>query len=126
LATGGVFVVLIVTIEGGLSRNPLLTISWAIYLPGKSALNTGVATLGLDKVATLPAGFMMRDHLNVMGNPCGSVPDPLRLTVAPCATVWSGPALAVGGSTALVEIMTVDAGLVKNWSLTINCQTKVP
>jgi hypothetical protein len=126
LATGGVFVVVIVTITGALSRNPLLTMSCAMYLPGTSALNTGVATLGLDKAARLFAGFIMSDHLNVSGNPWGSVPDPLRLTIAPCATVWSGPALAVGGSRALVVIMTVDAGLLKNWSLTINCQTKVP
>ena len=34
---------------------------------------------------------------NVSVSPSGSVPTPLRATVAPGATVWSAPALAVGG-----------------------------
>ena len=79
-----------------------------------------------DKAAELPEGFAIRDHAKVSGNPCGSAPEPLNVTVVPCTTVWLGPAFAVGGGRRLVAIVTVDGGLSTLPSLTTNCATYVP
>jgi hypothetical protein len=85
-----------VTVEGGLSRKPLLTMSCATYVPGRSARKFGEATVVLDKVAALPTGLLVMAHLNVSVSPWGSVPLPLNVTVVPWPTVWFGPAFAVG------------------------------
>ena len=68
-ATGGVLVVVIVTVEGALSRKPLFTMSCATYVPGRSARKLGEATVVLDKVVVLPTGLLVMAHLNVSVSP---------------------------------------------------------
>ena len=61
-----------------------------------AGVTLAVAWLGLLMVA---AGPETCDQANVSGPgpPSGSLPLPLRVTRAPVATDWSGPAFAVGG-----------------------------
>src|SRR5947209_11696618 len=115
-----------VTVAGWLLRNPLFTMSCNTYMPGRSATKAGFAMAAFDRTAALPAGFEVNDHKKVRGLPCGSVPLPASVTMALLATVWFGPALAVGGSTLLVVMVTVAAALSTFPSFTINCATYVP
>ena len=49
-------------------------------------------------------------HVYVKDVPSGSLePDPSRVTVAPSATVWSDPALAVGASLSAVTVMVTES-----------------
>src|SRR5580693_9137343 len=90
-------------------------------------MNVGSGTLVAVSTALLFAGLVIRDHMNVSGNPWGSVdPEPLSITVAPWTTVWLFPGLAVGGCTEFEVIVTVAGLLFKIPSLTINCATYVP
>ena len=61
-ATGGVFVVVMFTVDGGLLRKVLLTTSWAVYKPGRSATKVGLATLVEDSTAMLFGGRLISDH----------------------------------------------------------------
>ena len=91
-----------------------------------SATKVGFGIVVLDNTAVLRAGFEVSDHWYVSGKFCGSVPLPFRWTVVRWATVWFGPALAVGASGGLVVIWTVAGALSAFPSLTINCATYVP
>src|ERR1035438_4082507 len=91
-----------------------------------SATKVGFGIVALDNTAVLRVGFKVSDHWYVSGNPCGSVPLPFRWTVVRWATVWFGPALAVGASGGLVVVWTVAGALSTFPSLTINCATYVP
>ena len=60
----------------------------------------------------LPAGRVVRDQANVSGLPSTSEEaDPLRVTVLPTFTVWSGPALATGGLFSVVIVIVSAAEL---------------
>ena len=52
-----------VTVSGCEFRVPSLTMSWATYVPGRSAVNVGEAELGLESAAVLPAGRVVKDQL---------------------------------------------------------------
>src|SRR3954447_17145207 len=97
-----------------------------MYVPGWSAMNVGCAILVADRVAVLPVGFRMRDHVKLRGNCCGSAPDPASVTSAPWTTVWFGPALAVGAWIVFVAIETVAAALSTLPSLTTSWAIYVP
>src|ERR1035441_8676763 len=91
-----------------------------------SATKVGFGIVALDPTEGLRGGFEVSDHWYVSGKPCGSVPLPFRWTGVRWATVWFGPALAVGASGGLVVIWTVAGALAVFPSLTINCATYVP
>ena len=58
----------------------------------------GFTAVGFIKAAKLPVGAPVRVHRKVSGLPSGSLDaEPFNWAVDPNATVWSGPALAVGG-----------------------------
>lgn len=62
LATGAVFVVVIVTVDGVLLENLFLVMSCATYAPGRSATNVGLAIIVLDRTAVLLRGLLISDH----------------------------------------------------------------
>ena len=80
----------------------------------------------LDNVAKLLGGRVIRDHVRVSGRPCGSVPEPLRVTITPWTTVWLEPGFATGACRALVVTVTVDGWLSTVPSFTMSCATYVP
>ncbi len=115
-----------VVVSGRLSSAPSFTTSWAMKRPERSATKLGVAVSAPFNVALLPAGVVVSDQKKVSGSPFASLePVPSRLTVAPCVTVWSGPAFATG-RVLLVLMTTVSAALSTKPSLTMSCATKSP
>jgi hypothetical protein len=72
------------------------TSSWNVRVAGPvGAVNVGVAEVGSLNVTGGPAVWV---HMYVRAWPAGSIdPDPSSCTDAPEATVWSGPASAIGG-----------------------------
>ena len=72
----------------------------------------GFTVVGFTSDAVLPGGDETSVHRYVMGFPSGSLDaDPFSVTVEPSATVWSGPAFAVGGLFATV----VEVATTLNW-----------
>ena len=100
---------------------PSLTISCMTKSPATSAVKVGITAAGFESVAVLPVGRLTNDHANVSGLPSTSVElEPFRVTRLEIATVWSGPALAVGGE--FPVLMTTVSGVEFTVpSLTINC-----
>src|SRR5205814_2332943 len=120
-ATGGVFVVVMVTVDGALFRYPLLTISCATYVPGKSATKVGFAISELFRWAAEPAGRVSRLQRYVSGFPSTSEEAaPFNCTSDPSATIWFGPALATGGVFCVV-IVTFEGKLFTFPSFTTSC-----
>ena len=77
----------IVTVSGTLSTVPSLTMSWATYVPDRSATNVGFTTAGSESVAALPAGRETSDQAYVRASPSTSLdPLPFSETVAPTNT----------------------------------------
>ena len=62
-ATGGVLVLVIVTVAGLLLRYPLYTTSCAEYVPGKSATKLGFWIFVADSDAALPGGTVGSDQV---------------------------------------------------------------
>src|SRR5689334_22020204 len=86
------------TVSAALSTVPSLTINCSTYVPAASATNVGLTADGFESSAPLPDGLDTIDHVNVSAFPSASLErDPSRRTVVASATVWSGPAFAVGG-----------------------------
>ena len=76
-----------VTVSGTLSTVPSLTMSWATYVPDRSATNVGFTTAASESAATLPAGRAISDQLYVRALPSTSLDAlPFRETVAPTNT----------------------------------------
>ncbi len=114
MATGGELPVLITTVSAAELTVPSLTINCAMYWPDRSATKVGMTALGLESAALLPAGLVVRDQAYVSGLPSTSEEaEPLRVTVLPTATVWSGPALATGGLLSVVIVIVSAAELTK-------------
>ncbi len=67
--------------------------------------------------AALPAGLEVRVHKNVSGLPSGSLDaEPFKVTLAPKATVWSGPALATGGRFGITGVALTVKFRKANWN----------
>ena len=82
----------------------------------------GLIAPGSLRLAVLPAGRVMRDHLKSKASPSTSVePLPSRVTTRPTGADWSGPALATGGELR-VEMVTLAGALLILPSLTMSCR----
>jgi hypothetical protein len=87
----------IVTVSAALSTVPSFTVRLSTYVPSLSAVNVGLTTLALDKIAALPPGAEVNDQVYVNAFPSASVlPLAFRVTDDPVAMFWSGPAFAAG------------------------------
>jgi hypothetical protein len=61
-ATGGEFIVLIVTVLAALDEYGSLTTSCMVYDPGLSGTKVGFSAVALLSVAVLPVGLETKDH----------------------------------------------------------------
>src|SRR5262245_49431528 len=97
------------TVSGALSTVPSLPMSCATYVPGRSAVNDGVAMLALSRVARLPAGAAMSAQSYVNGSVSGSLDAvPSIVTVVPATMpVWSAPARATGGELSVLMVIVL-------------------
>src|SRR5687767_8574462 len=90
--------VVIVTVSAALATPWLsVTTSWAMYLPGCSGTNDGVA-VSPDRIAALFAGRRMKDHWKWNASPSGSLDRlPSRTAGTYALAAKSDPASAAGG-----------------------------
>ena len=86
----------------------------------------GLTRVGLDSVAVLPLGAVVKAHRKVSVSPstsCDLLPS--SCTVASTSTVWSCPASATGREFCVV-ITAVSGTLSSCPSFTMSCTTYVP